>query len=74
MTTKSNERSDELKDNNNIEKIDDTFWMDTLQDVFLTSLTLVPSVLLGVLAIPAVQSMFYLAPFFDEDWTEIVKV
>ena len=47
--------------------VDRSFWLEKLQDVFLASLTLVPSLLFGALAIPAVQSMYQLAPFFFED-------
>lgn len=46
-------------------------WLDKLKDMFLTSLTLVPFLLLGVLAFPVVQSLYFLTPFFEETETEI---
>lgn len=41
-------------------------WLDKVTDMFLTSLTLVPFLLLGTLAIPVVQSLYFLTPFFEE--------
>ena len=42
------------------------FWIEKMTVIFLTSLTLVPSLLFGILSIPVVQSLYYLATFFQE--------